>query len=326
MLDRRSWFSLNGIVIIIASLLFVPVAYAHGNILPQNLGTILLLLTVIVFPPILAYLVINLLKSLKPNSGNYIHSNRLLKIGFYFLAGGISTTILFLYSLTLFSPSPALLVHYLPLLPGIILISIVIINHFVSKKVPTAIVVTVVVLLIFVFIFIIYQTQNTGIPPPTKLGTPIIEYLEFLGYDARDLNELKAHDGITMLKNSAGIQNNAKEKDERIVIYYHNHSIQPVTISEVRFAGIVFNFQGNVGIIDNYDGTAPSQGNYVILTDGASGLLQSSAELQPGQIVTVVLDLTDDGFIDGRDTQFRIETSNGAIFVATITIGQEENS
>ena len=318
MLDRRSWFSLNGIVIIIASLLFVPVAYAHGNILPQNLGTVLLLLTVIVFPPVLVYLVINLLKSLKPNSGNYIHSNRLLKIGFYFLAGGISTTILFLYSLTLFSGSPALPVHFLPLFPGIILISIGIIKLSALKKALIGIGTGITVLMI---VFVSYQNTIPG----DFVGTPQFEPLRILGYDARDLNELTAHDGITMLKNSAGIQNNAKEKDERIAIYLRNEGAQPVTISELRFSGTVYNFQGNVEIIDNYDGTAPSQGNYVILIDGASGLLQSSSELQPDPIVTVVLDLADQ-LEDGRDYQLKITTSQGAVYVAAITIGQEENS
>ena len=317
MLDKRSWLSLNGIVIIIASLLFVPAAYAHGNILPQNLGTVLLLLTVIVFPPVLVYLVINLLKSLKPNSGNYISSNRLLKIGFYFLAWGISIIFLSLSLTTGYNFTPVSLLLFLPALPGIILISIGIIKLSALKKASIGIGTGIIVLMIFVFVSYQSMPQDNFVTPPQ------LEYLEFLGYDARDLNELKAHDGITMLKNSAGIQNNAKEKDERIVIYYHNHSTQPVTISEVRFAGIVFNFQGNVGVIDNYEGTAPMQGNYVILTDGASGLLQSSAELQRGQIVTVVLDLTDDGFIDGRDHQIKITTSKGAIFVGTITIGQQ---
>ena len=171
-----------------------------------------------------------------------------------------------------------------------------------------------------IFVFVAYQSIPGGF-----VGTPQFEPLKISGYDARDLNELTAHDGITMLKNSAGIQNNAKEKDERIAIYLRNEGVQPVSISELRFSGTVYNFQGNVGVIDNYEGTAPSQGNYVILTDGASGLLQSSSELQPGQTVTVVLDLADQ-FKVGRDAQIKITTSNGFVWVGTITIGQEENS
>jgi len=330
MLDRRS-SSLFGIVIlIVVSLFFVPnSAFANGF---YYTWYDMVILSPILYPfsflsIAVVYVVIKLLKSFKPSLGNYIHSNRLLKIGLYSSAWVISWVIYHIIIPAFLNKS----IHFdklfydflfLLVIPGIILISIVIITHFVSKKVPTAIVVTVVVLMIFVFIFIIYQTQNTGIPPPSKSGTPLIESVAVLGYDARDLSELKAHDGITMLKNSAGIQNNVKEIDERVVIYLENGSEQPMTISEVNFGGIVYNFQGNEGVIDNYDGTAPSQGNYVILTDGASGLLQSSSELQPGQTVTVVLDLTDQ-FKVGRDAYFGMRTSIGNLFVSTIVIGQQ---
>ena len=63
----------------------------------------------------------------------------------------------------------------------------------------------------------------------------------------------------------------------------------------------------------------------VILTDGASGLLQSSSELQPGPIVTIVLDLVDQ-FEDGSDHQIRFDTSEGATWVGRITIGQENDN
>ncbi len=331
MLDERS-SSLFGIVIlIVVSLFFVPnFAFADHPGFSEYVISSFILYPFSFLSIAVVYVVIKLLKSFKPSLGNYIHSNRLLKIGLYSSAWVISWVIYHIIIPAFLNKSihfDKLFYDFLILLviPGIILISIVIINHFVLKKVPTAIVVAVIVLMIFVFIFIIYQTQNTGIPPPTKLGVPIIESLAILGYDARDLNELKAHDQITMLKNSAGIQNNAKEKDERIVVYYKNNGIQPVTISEMRFGGLVYNFQSNEGVIDNYEGTAPSQGNYVILTDGASGLLQSSSELQPGQTVTVVLDLAHQ-FKVGRDAQIKITTSNGFVWVGTITIGQEENS
>jgi len=173
---------------------------------------------------------------------------------------------------------------------------------------------------LMIYVFVMYEYR--AIPPPSLSGVPLIESIAILGYDARDLNELKAHDGITMLKNSAGIQNNAKEKDERVVIYLENASVQTITISEVVFGGTVYNFQGNVGAIDNYDGTAPRQGNYVILTDGASGLLQSSSELQPGQTASVVLDITHLLKI-GRVSHFQITTSNDAVFVGMIVNGQQ---
>jgi len=205
---------------------------------------------------------------------------------------------------------------FLPALPGIILISIGIIKLSALKKALIGIGAGIIVLMIF--LFIIYQS----IPQDNFVVAPQLETLWWRGYDARDLNELIAHDGITMLKNSAGIQNNAKEKGERIAIYLRNDSVTPVIFSEVKFAGTVYNLQENVKVIDNYDGTAPSQGNYVILTDGASGLLQSSGELQPGQTVTVVLDLADQ-LEDGSEYQIKVTTSNGGVWVDAITIGQE---
>jgi len=325
MLNKKTWFGIY-VIALVVSLFSLPrsfFTYVGGP-----LDTIIFLLvqfSIFYLPPIVVYVGINLLKSFKPNLGNYISSHRFIVIGLYFLAEGISFVIYRIITPPFFDDPNYFgrtWIDYLfifLIILGILLISIGIIKLSALKKASIGIGTGIIILMILVFVG--YQNIPTG--PPMESGTPLTEYLEFLGYDARDLNELKAHDGITMLKNSAGIQNNAKEKDERIVIYYHNHSVQPVTISEVRFAGIVFNFQGNVGVIDNYESTAPMQGNYVILTDGASGLLQSSAELQPGQIVTVVLDLTDDGFIDGRDHQIRITTSKGAIFVGTITIGQQ---
>jgi len=323
MLDKRS--SLCGIVILV-SLFFVP-NFAFAN------GWGYTWYDMVIFSPILypfsflsiavVYVVIKLLKSFKPSLGNYIHSSRLLKIGLYSSAWVHSWVIYhiiipaFLNKSIRFNDEMFYDFLFRLVIPGIIIISIVIIKHFVLKKVPTAIVVTVVVSLIFVSIFIIYQTQNPGMPTRT-----LIEFLAVIGYDARDLSELKTHDGITMLKNSAGIQNNAKEKDERVVIYLLNTGDIISNISEVRFGGTVYNFQGNVKVIDNYDGTAPSQGNYVILTDGASGLLRSSGEIQPGQTITVVLDLADQ-LEDGSGYQIKVTTSNGGVFVGMITIGQE---
>jgi len=174
---------------------------------------------------------------------------------------------------------------------------------------------------LMIFVFVIYPNTVPG----DFVTAPALETIVFLGYDARDLNELKDHYGITMLKNSAGIQNNVKEKDERVVVYLRNEGVKTVTFSEVKLGSTVYNFQGNVGAIDNFEGTAPQQGNYVILTDGASGLLQSSAELQPGQIASVVLDLTDQ-FKIGHASQFKLTTSIGYIFVGRVDIGQYDEN
>jgi len=321
MLDKKTWFGIYVIALVVI-LFSLPRSFIIH--LGGPLDTIIYLLLQFSFfylPPVVVYVGINLLKSFKPNSRNYISSHRLLIIGLYFLAEGIGWIFFHIYTVQAwldFTPSYSFIDYsILVVLPGILLILIGIIKHSVLKKVIIGIGLGIFVLMIFVFI-----SNSTPTGPPMELGTPIIDSLKISGYDARDLNELKAHDGITMLKNSAGIQNKAIEKGERIVIYLRNESVTPVTIFELSYSGTIYNFQGNEGVIDNYEGTAPSQGNYVILTDGASGLLQSSGELPPGQFVTIVLDLADNFIID-RDTQIKITTSNGNVFVGTITIGQQ---
>ena len=67
---------------------------------------------------------------------------------------------------------------------------------------------------------------------------------------------------------------------------------------------------------------APAQGEFVILSDSSGNLLQSSTGIiQPGQIVTIILDIQDPIKI-GRDAQIQIISSNGAVFVHTVNIGQ----
>jgi len=322
MLDKKTWFGIY-VIAFVVSLFSLPrsfFTYVSGPL--DTIIFLLLQFSIFYLPPIVVYVGINLLKSFKPNLGNYISNHRFIVIGLYFLAEGISFVIYRIITPPFFD-APNYFgrtwIDYLfifLIILGILLISIGIIKLSALKKASIGIGTGIIILMILVFVG--YQNIPTG--PPMESGTPIIESLKILGYDARDLNELKAHDGITMLKNSAGIQNNAKEKGERVVIYLRNEGVQTITISELRFGATVYNFQGNVGAIDNYEGTVPQQGNYVILTDGASGLLQSSSELQPGQIASVVLDLTDQ-FKIGRDTQFKMTTSNGSVFVATIENG-----
>jgi len=51
-------------------------------------------------------------------------------------------------------------------------------------------------------------------------------------------------------------------------------------------------------------------------------LIEGAAEFQPGQTATVILALDTD-FKSGRDTQFKLTTTNGAVFVGTVVIGQQ---
>jgi len=129
MLDERS-SSLCGIVILV-SLFFGPnSAFANGFFNPVQMAmSLLFLISMVVVPIALTYLGIVSLKHFKPNLWNYIHSNRSIKIGLYFLVEGISW---FFYRVTQGWFDPQLRfgdlgTDYLvifPIIPGIILISI----------------------------------------------------------------------------------------------------------------------------------------------------------------------------------------------------------
>jgi len=142
-------------------------------------------------------------------------------------------------------------------------------------------------------------------------GSPNIESLKYTGYDASDGATLLNHDGTVFAAgNTAG---NGLVIDERLAVYVQSNSVGKLTFSEVRFGGTVY----------NYTNVAPTTGDYEVLTRGPGTLLtSSSAEIQPGQQVTVLLQL-DENIKPGRDTQLKLTTANGAVFVGTIIAGQQ---
>ena len=166
-------------------------------------------------------------------------------------------------------------------------------------------------------------------------GAPTIESLQFTGYDATDGAVLEIHDGVDSGVAQGDAANNGLLAGERIAVYIQNNSVQKVTLSEVRFAGTEYSFvagpaaPGNV--VDDWNGlgvlasvTTPS---YMIATNSntaaaANVLDTTSAEIQPGEQVTVILQL-DDNVKVGRDAQFKIATANGAVFVGTVIAGQQ---
>ena len=166
-------------------------------------------------------------------------------------------------------------------------------------------------------------------------GTPTIEFIKIMGYDARDAEQVKAHDGIEILPtNCCGESDGLKKANEMITIFLQNNSVKPVFISEIRILGLVYEFTTYTAIpppfgIGKWDHalTKPQPGEYVILTghDGTVGgdLLENPAPvMQPGQIITILADL-DQSYNISRDAQFKLTTTNGAVFVSTIVIGQD---
>lgn len=166
-------------------------------------------------------------------------------------------------------------------------------------------------------------------------SSPSIEYIKIIGYDASDATQVKAHDGIKILpEDCCGESNGIKNENERIAVYLQNKGINQVFISEIRLSGEVYDFTTytvipppfGIGVWD-HPLTKPQPGEYVILTghDGTKNgdLLEDPAPtIQPGQTITILIDL-DQSFNTARDTQFKLTTSTGAVFVSTIVIGQD---
>lgn len=162
-------------------------------------------------------------------------------------------------------------------------------------------------------------------------GTPQIEFLKIIGYDARDVEKLNLHDGNEILsKNCCGIANGKKNYDERIAIYLQNHSVSPITISELMFAGDKYSFvqMNKIGQWDKIGvGHKPHPGEYIIIKghdEGKKYILgqDNSPVIQPGEVVTILLDLGINIGVN-HDSQIQIITTGGNTFASTIVVGQD---
>lgn len=153
-------------------------------------------------------------------------------------------------------------------------------------------------------------------------GRPTIEAVKILGYDARAVTQVLDQNGNPFVAD-AGEVNANKEAGERIVVYIKNDSVQSITLSEMRFGGAVYDF----AIPTPADTSALPNGEYTVAGVGGSALVDgittsSVADIQPGQTVSIVLALAED-MKSGRDTQFKMTTTNGAVFVGTVVVGQQ---
>lgn len=161
-------------------------------------------------------------------------------------------------------------------------------------------------------------------------GTNEVEYLKIVGYDLRDVEKLFLHDGSEILaKNCCGVSDGIKNSDERIAIHLQNNSVKPVTISELRFAGDEYAFVPTSKIGDNTkigNGHKPKLGEYIIVNQHDEGTKyltvdESAATIQPGDTVTLLLDLKHKLSMFG-DSQIKITTTNGNVVVSSLQTGQ----
>jgi archaeal type IV pilus assembly protein PilA len=159
-------------------------------------------------------------------------------------------------------------------------------------------------------------------------GSPQIEAIQIAGYDARAVPNLQMHTGNPMLATSGATDPNV-EADDRIAIYVTNNSVQKVVLGEVSFGGFEYSYVNAAAAgLGNYDTVIPGElraTNYTILTSTTGGdilLSEDAGEIKAGQTATIILDLESDLRI-GRSSQFKLTTSNGNVFVGTISVGQQ---
>lgn len=156
-------------------------------------------------------------------------------------------------------------------------------------------------------------------------GTPTIELIEFVGYDAKDSSLIQGHLETYLGLYSGGLANNQKTEGERVAVYIHNKGVKRFVINELRFAGTAYTFAANEPTLGYYfANTAPAQGEFAILLKGPDTLLDSTIGfIEPGQVVTLVIGL-DDNFKLGRDAQIKLTSNNGMAFLSEATIGDRE--
>jgi len=151
-------------------------------------------------------------------------------------------------------------------------------------------------------------------------GTPTIESVKIIGYDARDVTNLKAHDGVTMAVAGSDPDDQGKNIDEYVVVYLKNDSSGQILFSEIRLGGALYDYVFP-GSIVAFDDAASVSGTYAVMDNSTHSILDQAGVAQPGETIGVLFDLSDN-FPIGRDTQFKLTTTNGAVFVGTVVMGQ----
>ncbi|MCH6586457.1 MAG: hypothetical protein IH792_05470 [Thaumarchaeota archaeon] len=149
-------------------------------------------------------------------------------------------------------------------------------------------------------------------------GTPTIESVKILGYDARDIASLTAHDGLIMTAVASDPNAQGKNVGEYVVVYIKNDSSGQVLFSEIRLGGAVYTYVFPGPIVDYNLATV---GTYAVMDNSTDSILDQAGVAQPGETIGILFDLSDN-FPIGRDTQFKLTTTNGAVFVGTVVMGQ----
>jgi len=151
-------------------------------------------------------------------------------------------------------------------------------------------------------------------------GTPAIESVKILGYDARDVPLLEAHNGITMTATASSALVQGKNVGEYVVVYVKNDSVGQLLFSEIRLGGTVYTYDAP-GAVQNF--AVANFGQYYVLANSTTSIASLAGVAEPGQTVGLLFELADN-YPTGRDTQFKLTTNNGAVFVGTVVMGQND--
>jgi len=151
-------------------------------------------------------------------------------------------------------------------------------------------------------------------------GTPTIELVRILGYDARDVTNLVAHNGLLMTIISSDTNVQGKNVGENIIVYVQNDSSEQVLFSEIRLGGAVYTYVFPGLILDF---TVGSGGTYAVMDNSTHTKTDQAGVAQSGETIGILFDLNDN-FPVGRDIQFTLTTTNGAVFVGTVVIGENK--
>jgi flagellin-like protein len=159
-------------------------------------------------------------------------------------------------------------------------------------------------------------------------GSPNIESLKFTGYDLSDGDLITLHDGGNFTSTATNTAGDGLKTGEIVAVYVQNNSVQKATLNEIRFGGSEYTYQAGT---DTSALTSSTSGIFMIATKSDTTVLtptiaatvpSTSAEIQPGQQATILVQLSDD-VKAGRDVQFKMVTGNGAVFVGTVIAGQQ---
>jgi len=161
-------------------------------------------------------------------------------------------------------------------------------------------------------------------------GSPQIESIKILGYDATDGPNTQFHDGAIGNVTTGDAGSDGLKATEYIAVYLKNDSVNKVTMSEILLAGTEYQYVDIQGQpLPDWTTTGLIEAQYTIVPEGSTGapadtftIDSSAAEMAPGDQVTMILSLDAD-VKSGRDLQFKLTTTSGAVFVGTINSGQQ---